>query len=194
MYSIKHNNKYILEVKKSTFIGLLYKVESINDIDKYLKEVKEEYKDAKHYCYAYKLIDKEKYFDDGEPGGTAGLPIMEVLNKKELINVLCIVVRYFGGIKLGAGGLLRAYTKASSNTIENDNMIELINGYLIEINTSYDKQKELDNTIKGYSYTKEYETTIKYLIKGDNSLLDKLNSIDIKYLIKEEIYIKKDSN
>ena len=104
MYTIINNNKYVLEIKKSTFIALLYKVKSISEVEKYLGEVKNEYKDASHYVFAYIIDDKRKFSDDGEPGGTAGLPIMEVLNKHDLNYVLCIAVRYFGGIKLGAGG------------------------------------------------------------------------------------------
>ncbi len=191
MYTIINNNKYVLEIKKSTFIALLYKVKSISEVEKYLGEVKNEYKDASHYVFAYIIDDKRKFSDDGEPGGTAGLPIMEVLNKHDLNYVLCIVVRYFGGIKLGAGGLVRAYTKAVSNCILKENIIKLVDGYLLNIEINYDKQKELDIVLKGYSYKKEYGSIIKYLIKGDNELLDKLKNININYLIKEKILIEK---
>lgn len=195
MYSIKHNNKYILEIKKSTFIGLIYRVDNIKEIDKHLDEAKKEYKDATHYTYAYIIDNKYKSSDDKEPSGTAGTPILEVLNKNNLNHVLCIVVRYFGGIKLGAGGLVRAYSKAASNSIEKDNIVELVNGFLLEINIPYEKQKELDSILKDYSYKKEYNNIVKYLIKGDNNLLDKLKSINLDYLIKEEILIEKeDSN
>lgn len=191
MYTIINNNKYVLEIKKSTFIALLYKVKSVSEVEKYLGEVKNEYKDASHYVFAYIIDDKRKFSDDGEPGGTAGLPIMEVLNKHDLNYVLCIVVRYFGGIKLGAGGLVRTYTKAVSNCILKENIIKLVDGYLLNIEINYDKQKELDIVLKGYSYKKEYGSIIKYLIKGDNELLDKLKNININYLIKEKILIEK---
>ena len=191
MFTIKDNSKYVLEIKKSTFIGLLYKVDNTLEIEKYLKEVKNEYKDAKHYCYAYKLIDKAKFSDDAEPGGTAGLPIMEVLNKNDLVNVLCIVVRYFGGIKLGTGGLVRAYTKASSNTINKDNLVELINGYKISLSINYDKQKELDNLLKNVSFKKNFSDTVNYLVKCDKNTLDKIKELNIKYKIEDEILIEK---
>ena len=191
MFTIKKNNEYILEIKKSKFICFLYKVYNINDIDMYLENIKRKYKDATHYCYAYKLMDKMKFSDDGEPGGTAGLPIMEVLNKNDLVNVLCVVVRYFGGIKLGAGGLVRAYTKAVSNTINKDNLVELANGYLVSISINYDKQKKLDNLLKNVSFKKEFNDTVNYLIKCDKNTLDKIKKISIKYKVDDEILIEK---
>lgn len=117
MQTIKENNSDKYEVKQSKFITLLYKINNIDDVNKYLQEAKNNYKDATHYCYAYKFDDIQKFSDDGEPGGTAGLPIMEVLNKRNISNVLCIVVRYFGGIKLGAGPLLRSYSKVANMLI-----------------------------------------------------------------------------
>lgn len=191
MFTIKENRKYILEIKKSKFICLMYKVDNINDIDKYLKDVKDEYKDATHYCYAYKLMEKIKFSDDGEPGGTAGLPIMEVLNKNNLVNVLCIVVRYFGGIKLGAGGLVRAYTKVVSKTLEENVIVELIKGYLVSLTTDYNKQKELDNILKNTYYKKEFNNKVKYTIKCDSNILDIIKNLNINYDIEDEILIEK---
>ena len=93
MYSIKKDSIYLYEIKKSKFYTLLYKINDEKEIDKYLKEVKDTYKDATHYCYAYKIKSIKKCSDDGEPSGTAGLPILEVLDKKNIDNILCIVVR-----------------------------------------------------------------------------------------------------
>ena len=140
MQTIKGNIVDKYEIKQSKFITLLYKINSIDDINMYLQEVKNNYKDATHYCYAYKFNGSQKFSDDGEPGGTAGLPIVEVLNKRDINNILCIVVRYFGGIKLGAGGLVRAYTKAVCNAIDKSQIIILDKGYLIRINLNYDEQ------------------------------------------------------
>ena len=189
MYTIVDNNKYILEVKKSTFIALLYKVKSVNEVEKYLNDVKNEYKDARHYVFAYIIDDKRKFSDDGEPGGTAGLPIMEVLNKHNLNYVLCIVVRYFGGIKLGAGGLVRAYTKACSNSIDKDNLLELIDGYKVIIKTTYDKQKELDLILKNCFYKKEFSDVVIYVVECEKEMLQKLSKNNIIYDIKENIII-----
>ena len=106
-----------IEVKKSKFIGYYYGVNKSSDVKSILERLKKEHKKATHICYAYKIVGEEyaeKAFDDGEPSGTSGRPILNVINKKKLSNILVVVVRYFGGVKLGAGGLVRAYTKTAS--------------------------------------------------------------------------------
>ena len=190
MQTIKENNSDKYEVKQSKFITLLYKINNIDDVNKYLQETKSNYKDATHYCYAYKFDDIQKFSDDGEPGGTAGLPIMEVLNKRNISNVLCIVVRYFGGIKLGAGGLVRAYTKAVCNVIDKTELITLVKGYLIKIITNYDNQKEYDYLFKDKIIKKEFNDKITYYIEMDKDEVNKLIQID--YKIVEEKWIEKD--
>lgn len=114
----------MIEIKKSKFLGFAYKVENVEDVEKYINNLKTEHKKAKHICYAYiiKNPHQEKFFDDGEPSGTAGRPILNVLQKQNKENILVCVVRYFGGIKLGAGGLLRAYTKCASETLKQNNL------------------------------------------------------------------------
>ena len=104
----------LYEIKKSKFYAFNYEVDSINEINNILIELKKEHKKAKHIVYAYKIDGQEKKFDDGEPSGTAGLPLYNIINKKNLNHILIVIVRYFGGIKLGAGGLLRAYNTAGS--------------------------------------------------------------------------------
>lgn len=107
-----------LIINKSRFIGIMQELVSEQDIEETLKAVRLEHKNATHVCYAYVYsIDKvlEKCSDDGEPKGTAGAPIMGVIKKRCAKNVLVIVVRYFGGIKLGAGGLVRAYSKTAGS-------------------------------------------------------------------------------
>ncbi len=102
--------------KKSRFLGYLLENTNMQEINEALEFLRREHKKATHICYAYKLTSPfaEKAVDDGEPGGTAGRPILNVLQKKNLSNICVFIVRYFGGIKLGAGGLVRAYTKATS--------------------------------------------------------------------------------
>ncbi len=106
--------------KKSRFIGYLLSCENVEQVQEALAELKKEHKKCNHVCYAYSLKNPflEKAVDDGEPGGTAGRPILSVLQKKGLSNVCVFVVRYFGGIKLGAGGLVRAYTKTTSEVLK----------------------------------------------------------------------------
>ena len=130
--------------------------------------IKEKHKDATHYCYAYIIDDLKKSSDDGEPGGTAGVPIMDTLNKADLNNILCVVVRYFGGIKLGAGGLVRAYRKSVSEALTQTGFNNLVKGYEIILETSYDKQKELDYLLKD-NYKKEFNENVIYTIECDES-------------------------
>lgn len=109
-----------LEINKSRFIAYRLDISSLEEVKPFLDKLKKEHKKARHICYAYvynKDVVSEKCSDDGEPGGTAGYPILNVIKKKNLTNVLVAVVRYFGGIKLGAGGLTRAYTKACAGVL-----------------------------------------------------------------------------
>jgi len=125
MYTINNNIIDELIINNSRFICLLYRIDDPKEINSYLTKAKELYKDATHYCYAYILDELKKASDDGEPSSTAGTPMLQVLEKTNLNHTLAIVIRYFGGIKLGAGGLVRAYTKSVTETLKN-NIITLI--------------------------------------------------------------------
>ncbi|MCD7747837.1 MAG: IMPACT family protein [Firmicutes bacterium] len=109
-----------LEVKHSVFIAHASPVKSDEEARGYLQKIKREYSDAKHNCYAYVIKDGNfsRYSDDGEPGGTAGLPIMNVIKGRDVTNAVVVVTRYFGGILLGTGGLVRAYTDSASAALE----------------------------------------------------------------------------
>lgn len=105
--------------KKSRFIGRVWCVESEEEALARIQEMKKQHYDASHNCWAYVIRDGAMRFsDDGEPGGTAGNPMMQVLQREELYNVVCVVTRYFGGVLLGAGGLVRAYTKGAKIAID----------------------------------------------------------------------------
>lgn len=108
----------LIEVKKSKFYSGAFVVKTKEDCEKILLELQKEHKKATHICYAYSLCNTAKMCDDGEPSGTAGKPILNVIEKKKLQNIMIVVIRYFGGVKLGAGGLVRAYTKAASLATE----------------------------------------------------------------------------
>lgn len=109
-----------VEIKKSKFYGDCYSVSSRDEALEKLSRIKELRSDASHHCYAYIIglngMDK-RFSDDGEPGGTAGMPILKVMENNNIVNSLIVVTRYFGGTKLGAGGLVRAYSKTSAETI-----------------------------------------------------------------------------
>lgn len=114
-------NSAELIINKSRFIAYVYELNNLNEVSSILNNLKQEHKKARHICFAYvynRELVSEKCSDDGEPKGTAGYPIMNVIKKKGLSNILVAVVRYFGGIKLGAGGLTRAYTKACALGID----------------------------------------------------------------------------
>ena len=105
--------------KKSRFIGRVWQVETEEEALAKIQEMKKQHYDATHNCWAYVIRDGAMRFsDDGEPGGTAGNPMMQVLQREELYNVVCVVTRYFGGVLLGAGGLVRAYTKGAKIAID----------------------------------------------------------------------------
>ena len=108
------------EEKRSKFIGELFRVETPEQAVEKINEVKAKYRDARHHCYAYIIREGNymRYSDDGEPQGTAGMPILEVLRHAGVTNVCCVVTRYFGGILLGTGGLARAYTKGAQIALE----------------------------------------------------------------------------
>lgn len=118
MRTILKNGEYEIVIEKSRFICTMKKVETEEDALLFIREMKKKYWDASHNCSAF-IIDesRQRSNDDGEPSGTAGLPMLEVLRKNNLFNVVVVVTRYFGGIKLGAGGLVRAYTKSVSETL-----------------------------------------------------------------------------
>lgn len=113
-------NEVEIVEKKSRFLGYLFHCASVEETQEALAYLKAEHKKATHICYAYSLKNPflEKAVDDGEPGGTAGRPILSVLQKKGVTDICVFVVRYFGGIKLGAGGLVRMYTKTASEVLK----------------------------------------------------------------------------
>lgn len=175
-------------IKNSRFITYLYPIyEESFDVNRYLDSIKKIHPKATHYCYGYIYQDSVKSSDDNEPGGTAGLPILNVLDKENLSYILAIVVRYFGGIKLGAGGLVRAYSKACKTALDLATIKEMSLGYLIELNISYDKQKELDYLLKDcVIVSKTYDLDVTYQINIKKEDLDLLNNYTYKIL--KEIY------
>lgn len=126
-FTIKKSSEGIYKEKGSRFISLLIPVDSEDVVKEQFKRIRAKFHDARHVCFAYRVgLDKQLLFrsnDDGEPGGTAGKPIMNVLLENKLDNAMIVVVRYFGGVKLGTPGLINAYRTASQDAVEN-NLIE----------------------------------------------------------------------
>ena len=178
-----------LIISKSRFITYLYKVKSKEEIENYLTNLKKEYKDATHICYAYILDNEEKYDDNKEPQGTAGLPILEVLKKNNLNYIVCFVIRYFGGIKLGSGGLIRAYSNCCSQALKETNLIKLEKKYKIKLTTDYKNNKTILTLINDKNILeKDFQEDITYTLLINQELKDKFDLMNMAYTIIEETY------
>lgn len=192
MYSILKNSVSHYEIKRSKFITFLYKINNVHEIERYLFEIRQQYPGATHYCFAYILENEYRFSDDGEPSGTAGLPMMEILRKKELHNVLCVVVRYFGGIKLGAGGLTRTYSKCVREALNENSIIQLVDGYLIEVNVAYEENKKFEYLIRECEIVeKAFQDSIQYILKINKDFYCTLEKYQPRII--ESILIKKNN-
>ncbi len=190
MKTLKSNSINEIIIKNSRFITLLYKLNDVNEVNSIVDEVKELYPKANHYCYAYITDNARRSSDDGEPGGTAGAPMLNVLDKEELINVLAITVRYFGGIKLGAGGLVRAYSKSVRDAVIASDLVDVVKGYRMNVIISYDMQKNLDYLLKNYVVVnKQFNDKVIYTILLPINKLSILGGYE--YEILNEEYIEK---
>ena len=182
-----------LIIKNSKFITIIYPITSIENIQGLIDETKLVYPKATHYCYAYIIDDIKRSSDDKEPSGTAGIPMLNVLEKESYTNIIVITVRYFGGIKLGAGGLVRAYSKSVKEALNIATTIDLELGYRVQITASYSKQKELDHLLKNaLIIKKEYQEKIEYEVLISKDSIQLLNNYDHQ-ILKEE-YIPKINN
>lgn len=192
MYTIKNNSIKEITIKNSKFITLLYKVYSLEDIKNTLVNVKTLYPNATHYCYAYILNNEKKSSDDGEPSGTAGTPILNILESNNLNYVLSIVVRYFGGIKLGSSSLIRAYSRSVKEAIKENILTKLIEGINVNITFSWSNIKQIDYLLKDQLINKkEYLDNITYNISIPINILDTLKNYLISYEIIKNINIEK---
>ena len=183
MYIINDTYEYILEVNKSKFIGTIFKVNNILDFNNMMNSIKDKYPKATHYVYAYRFINEFKSSDDGEPGGTSGMPIFNVIDKENLFNTAIIVVRYFGGIKLGAGGLVRAYSKCASNLIDDSRKSLLLEGYECNISFKYDEISTIDNLVNSTKckvIEKKFEEMVQYNLIISNGDIDKFNKYNLE--------------
>lgn len=188
MLQIQENISNEIIIKNSRFICFLYNVSTIDDVNNTLEKIRKDYKDATHICYAYRLEKVQKYSDDGEPGGTAGAPIVNVLEKNNITNILAIVVRYFGGIKLGAGGLIRAYSKATREALSLTNTKEIVFYDNYKLIATYNDLKLLNAVTKKFEIIeKEFKENIVYKIKierdkGTTELELQLKNTNIKII------------
>ena len=167
--------------KKSKFIANLIHVESVEEAENRIKDIKKKYHDARHNCIAYRVAENgqiiEKSSDDGEPSGTAGGPMLNILQKNNLCNLVVIVTRYFGGILLGTGGLVRAYSEATQQAIEKSTKVIKVIGIEMTIELDY------SNLEKFKYYCKNNNINIKKIDYMDNIIL----KIEMEESVKEKI-------
>ena len=183
---IERNKKNEIVINKSRFINYLFIIESLDDVENYLSQIKEEYKDATHYCYAYILDNTKRFSDDNEPSGTAGVPMLNVLENNNLNHILAITIRYFGGIKLGAGGLVRAYTKSVTENLKDLNIYEYVDGFSFDVKIPYELKEIMETKLKEYTTSKIYNDFINYSLCTKKDKFEELEKIFSKYNIKIE--------
>lgn len=181
--TIKESTSAQIIEKKSKFIADLFYIQSEEEAERIINQIRKKYYDARHHCYAYSIATKgeniNRMSDDGEPSGTAGSPMLNILQKKNLSNVLIVVTRYFGGILLGTGGLVKAYTEACMQAIQKATIVHEQLGYEIQIQISYENFEKFNyycNKNKINIIKVEYEENIKCNIEVTKEEKEKIFS------------------
>lgn len=200
MKTLNQNCKADITEKKSKFICNIFHVETKQEAEDIIAKLKKEHHDARHNCYAYIIYDAiednfiTKSNDDGEPSGTAGSPILSVLQSYDMVNTLAIVTRYFGGVLLGTGGLVRAYKQATLKAIENACLYNVEKGYLVSVEISYSDNEKLKYFCKKNNINiikTEYLKNIKYILEVNEQNMQKFSDILTGNNIKIDIICQK---
>lgn len=195
------------EEKKSEFIGYAKRVESEEEAKEFINEIKSMHKQARHNCFAYVIGENygiQRYSDDGEPQGTAGIPILEVMKKQGVTDCAIVVTRYFGGILLGAGGLTRAYTKGASIALKAGGVVEKVEGCKVSITIDYDligKIQYLCGQNNWHIEDSEYTDKVTIFIYAENEVaeviekevIEATNGKAIINKSEEDIYFKENN-
>ncbi len=203
--TILENTSAQIVEKKSKFIANIYYVQSQEEVENILKEIRKKYYDARHNCYAYSILTNNgivnKMSDDGEPSGTAGAPMLNIITKNELTNILVVVTRYFGGILLGTGGLVKAYSEATMQALEKATIVNEEIGYEVEITVLYNEWEKVkyyleksniliidvkynEKIVSKIEVTEKEKNKIKELIDECSLKIEKLNTIKQKNIRK----------
>lgn len=203
--TILENTSAQIVEKKSKFIANIYYVQSQEEVENILKELRKKYYDARHNCYAYSILTNNgivnKMSDDGEPSGTAGAPMLNIITKNELTNILVVVTRYFGGILLGTGGLVKAYSEATMQALEKATIVNEEIGYEVEITVLYNEWEKVkyyleksniliidvkynEKIVSKIEVTEKEKNKIKELIDECSLKIEKLNTIKQKNIRK----------
>lgn len=178
MYRLKEDHMEELEIKKSRFLCYLHKTFSEEDAKEYILKIKKEHPNARHHCYAFIIGEHneiQRSNDDGEPSGTAGVPMLECLTNRNMQDTLAVTVRYFGGIKLGAGGLIRAYSKSVANALDHAVLTqkEIMQEYTLSF--SYDLVGKLDYYFRSHQIEisdKQYGEEVCYTFLSKTNVND----------------------
>lgn len=201
--TIAENASGVIVEKKSKFIANVFYVESVEEAEERIKEIKKKYYDARHNCFAFSIYTEngniDRFSDDGEPSGTAGAPMLNILNSQNLCNVLVVVTRYFGGVLLGTGGLLRAYTDSTQKALENSKIIEKDYGIICKYKISYEDLEKIKYYFKqenikiiDFEYAEFVEITVEITEEKYQKILqnsEKLNFRIINDKITEKTFI-----
>lgn len=173
MQRIKEEFVNQFEIEKSKFITYVNRCFSETEAKEYVLKIKKMHPDARHHCYAFVVGEHhelQRSNDDGEPSGTAGMPILEALRLSGVHDMVCVVVRYFGGIKLGAGGLVRAYSSSASEAIKKAPRVELVKMESYELSFSYDFIRQIDHLLESKNAiitNKDYDISVTYTFFSD---------------------------
>lgn len=189
-----------VEVKKSQFIAEVFYVDNEESARAHIIEIKKKYFDAKHHVYSYKIGNVERFSDDGEPQGTAGTPLLDMIKKRNLNNILVVVTRYFGGTLLGTGGLVKAYSDSFNVALENANIVNKDIGMEYEISIKYEnfeKIKYICQNLKIEIKNVEYATDINLIMNSSKNAYEELmknyNLIKNSKIINENVVINVDN-
>lgn len=181
---VKEGAEGLYEEKKSRFIGMTFKVDNEEQVAAILEAVRKKYWDARHNCHAFVIGENNEITrcsDDGEPSGTAGKPILEVITGAGVHNCLVVVTRYFGGTLLGTGGLLRAYTKAAKDSLSNSRLARLVQGEEYSIVTDYNSIGKIQYIVPQFNakitdsvYTDKVEVFVEVVKEDSKALLNQI--------------------
>lgn len=199
--TINQNVSAEIVEKKSKFIANVFYVETQEEAEEKVKEIKKKYFDARHNCFAYSVFTKDgivnRFSDDGEPSGTAGGPMLNILNGRELTNLVVVVTRYFGGILLGTGGLIRAYTGATQEALLKIQEVQKDLGLEVVLKTTYQDLEKLKYYLKQNSiditnteYSENVEVFVDITEEKYNKMLIAKDKYELNFELKDSEIIK----
>lgn len=195
MNTVLERNEITLVRDRSSFIGVIIHATSVESIKQYLLDIRKQYPKAKHYCYAYIIGEQKKCSDDGEPAKTAGRPLLELLERREMDEVLLIVVRYFGGVLLGASRLMSTYLETGVNTLNSADLVSIEQKYIYRMNLSYKDFDELKRLSKKLQFSFEnvtYNDRINVDVLADENSGEQLANLfphsSIEVMGKKKVY------